>query len=115
MPENPAEVFGSLIDFTKEYSKNPKPNTLVRFNLEFVNSTSLRYITLFLRAFTLSGNCSFTIEWNSRGVEEILPQGQSPKEFFEILTQSVQCKKYLILKTKPDIPIQEKTERFELN
>jgi len=115
MPENPAEVFGSLIDFTKAYSKNPKPNTLVRFELEFVNSTSLRYITLFIRAFALSGNCSFTIEWNSKGVEEILPKGQSLKDFFEVLTQGVQCEKYLLIKTKPDIAIEEKTERFILN
>ena len=114
MPENPELLYKPLIDFSKKYCKNPLKETRVIFNLEFVNSTSLRYLTLFIRSFEFDcKDCNIIFEWNSDGFEQVLPQAYKPEEFFKILTENLHCKKELIMKTRSDLLCREKVERIQ--
>ncbi|MBN2523530.1 MAG: DUF1987 domain-containing protein [Bacteroidales bacterium] len=44
IPENPGEFYDDLIDWVKEYFKQPKTNTIIDLNLEYVNSGSSKYL-----------------------------------------------------------------------
>ncbi|MGD2035502.1 MAG: DUF1987 domain-containing protein, partial [Bacteroidales bacterium] len=44
IPENPGEFYDELIDWVKEYFKQPKPDTTIDLNLEYVNSGSSKYL-----------------------------------------------------------------------
>lgn len=115
MPENPSSVFTPLIEYTKEYLKNPKTVTNISFDLEYVNSTSLRYITLFIRTFELDKkDYILNIEWNSTGIEQILPPGYNAVEFFGKLCSHIRCKKHLIIKTNSPMSNKVIEERKEL-
>ena len=50
IPENPGEFYDELIDWIKEYFKNPKPKTTFDLNLEYVNSGSSKYLLGLFRA-----------------------------------------------------------------
>jgi len=50
IPENPGEFFDVLIDWIKEYFKNPKDSTIFDLNLEYVNSGSSKYLLGLFRA-----------------------------------------------------------------
>lgn len=117
MPENPAKIFGSLVEYTKKYSQKPAKNTRVIFDLEFINSTSLKYITLFLHAFQLNEPQAetFTVVWKANTVEHILPPGKSYKNFFSILCENISCKKRLIVKTKSELSDQISENQFDLD
>ncbi len=49
IPENPGIFYDQLIDWLKEYFKNPKQLTVLEFNLEYVNSGSSKLILTILR------------------------------------------------------------------
>ncbi len=44
IPENPGDFYDELIDWIREYFKNPRSNTTVDLNLEYVNSGSSKYL-----------------------------------------------------------------------
>ncbi len=44
IPENPGEFYDDIIDWVKEYFKQPKANTVIDLNLEYVNSGSSKYL-----------------------------------------------------------------------
>ncbi|MEA2042132.1 MAG: SiaC family regulatory phosphoprotein [Bacteroidota bacterium] len=115
MPENPLEIYSPLIETVKKYNLNPKNVTVVVFDLEFINSTSLRFLTLFIKAFDIK-NPAFTIKfiWNYKGFEQVLPSGYSPEEFFSKLTTGLNCRKQLIVKKKVNSENSSNEEVIEL-
>ena len=44
IPENPGDFYDNLIAWLEEYYKNPQKNTVIDFNLEYVNSGSSKYL-----------------------------------------------------------------------
>ena len=44
IPENPGDFYDDLIDWIREYFKNPKSLTTFDLNLEYVNSGSSKYL-----------------------------------------------------------------------
>jgi len=47
IPENPEEFFSGIIQWVKEYFKNPVQPTYINFQLEYVNSGSSKFILEF--------------------------------------------------------------------
>ena len=87
IPENPGEFYDELIDWIKEYFKEPKELTTFDLNLEYVNSGSSKYLLgLFrvIKAEAQKGNI-VTINWYYEEDDEaILSLGEHYKSSLKI-------------------------------
>jgi hypothetical protein len=87
IPENPGEFYDELIDWVKEYFKNPKEFTTFDLNLEYVNSGSSKYLLGLFRIIkdeTALGK-NVTINWYYEEDDEaILSLGEHYKSSLKI-------------------------------
>ena len=87
IPENPGEFYDELIDWIKEYFKNPKPDTKIDLNLEYVNSGSSKYLLGFFRVVKEESHkgIDITINWYYEEDDEaILNLGEHYKSSLKI-------------------------------
>lgn len=87
IPENPGEFYDELIDWIKEYFKEPKELTTIDLNLEYVNSGSSKYLLGLFRVIkeeAQKGNI-VTINWYYEEDDEaILSLGEHYKSSLKI-------------------------------
>jgi hypothetical protein len=87
IPENPGEFYEELIDWIKEYFKNPKEFTTFDFNLEYVNSGSSKYLLGLFRFIKdeIAQGKNVTINWYYEEDDEaILSLGEHYKSSLKI-------------------------------
>jgi hypothetical protein len=87
IPENPGEFYDELIDWIKEYFKDPKPATTIDLNLEYVNSGSSKYLLGLFRVIKEEAQkgSKVTINWYYEEDDEaILSLGEHYKSSLKI-------------------------------
>ena len=50
IPENPAKIYESLVEWVKQYAKNPKKTTNLRLNIEYFNTASVIWLAKIIKA-----------------------------------------------------------------
>ena len=50
IPENPAKIYDSILEWMKEYIKNPRQTTNLRLNIEYFNTASIIWIAKIVKA-----------------------------------------------------------------
>ncbi len=71
VPEDAYEFYHPVIQWVREYSKDPLPETVVEFDLEYVNSASAKQlIQLLLALEDLSKEHKLLIKWYYEAIDE---------------------------------------------
>ena len=71
VPEDAYEFYSPIIQWIKEYTKNPLPKTTIEFDLEYVNSASAKQlIQLLLALEDLSKVADVVIKWYYEAIDE---------------------------------------------
>ena len=71
VPEDAYEFYHPVIQWVREYSKDPLPETIVEFDLEYVNSASAKQlIQLLLALEDLSKENKLLIKWYYEAIDE---------------------------------------------
>lgn len=71
VPEDAYEFYHPVIQWVREYSKDPLPETVVEFDLEYVNSASAKQlIQLLLALEDLSKENKLLIKWYYEAIDE---------------------------------------------
>ena len=66
MPEDVKEFYTPILDWLLEYYKNPNPETIINFNIEYFNSASAKHILEIIKSLEIilaSGN-SVLVRWH---------------------------------------------------
>ncbi len=61
IPENAAELYEGVLKWVKEYIKNPKPTTNLRFNLEYFNTASSIWLAKAVKALCSIKDSEYTL------------------------------------------------------
>ncbi len=87
IPENPGDFYDDLISWIEEYYKEPQKETIIDFNLEYVNSGSSKYLLGIFRIIKqkyVEGH-SCTINWYYEEDDEaILSLGEHYKSTIKV-------------------------------
>lgn len=51
IPEDPKVIFSDVIDAIREYAESPSPQTVVDFDFEYINTSSVKWIFQILELF----------------------------------------------------------------
>ncbi len=71
VPEDAYEFYRPVIEWIKEYAKNPLNQTIIDINLEYVNSASAKQIIQILLALEdFSKKSDITIRWYYEAIDE---------------------------------------------
>jgi hypothetical protein len=71
VPEDAYEFYAPIIQWIKEYSKNPLQKTIIEFDLEYVNSASAKQlIQLLLALEDLNKYSEVLIKWYYEAIDE---------------------------------------------
>jgi len=78
LPENAIDFYNPILDWIEEYSKNPNPETIVNFKLEYFNTASAKQIAkVLLQLFEISKNAKVKINWHyDKNDSDMLASGQ---------------------------------------
>jgi len=84
-PENTNDVYQPIIEWVKEYIKNPKPKTVVNIHFEYYNSSSAKYLARFFEQFIVlkENDLSLEINWFYDD-EELMDSGHDFSEIIDI-------------------------------
>jgi hypothetical protein len=83
-PDEALEFYSEIIDWFKEYIKNPNAETKLVFDLIYINSTSIKFINEILKKLDelLSTGKTVTVEWYFMPDDEDMQQlGTVLKDF----------------------------------
>jgi hypothetical protein len=61
IPENAVTVFNPVLNWVKEYCKNPKPTTKFRINLEYFNTSSSIWLAKILKGLSQINNPDYIL------------------------------------------------------
>ncbi|MBA7532586.1 hypothetical protein ES705_24812 [subsurface metagenome] len=50
IPEKPDEFYNPLLDWIHQYFENPRDKTLIKIKLEYINSSSTKYMLIIFRS-----------------------------------------------------------------
>lgn len=71
VPEDAYEFYSPVIEWVKLYGKNPLDETVLEFNLEYVNSASTKQLIQLLLAFEeINKKSKVKIIWNYESIDE---------------------------------------------
>jgi hypothetical protein len=71
VPEDAYEFYQPIIQWFKDYANNPLPNTVIEFDLEYVNSASAKQlIQLLLAIEDVNRNKPVLIKWFYESIDE---------------------------------------------
>ena len=71
VPEDAYEFYQPIIQWIKEYGKNPLPETVVEFDLEYVNTASNKQLMQVILAFDqIAANHPVKIKWLYEAIDE---------------------------------------------
>lgn len=95
IPEDPHEFYSPILHVIQEYLKNPYKNTVLRFQLDYINSGSKKYlinILLSFNEFYLRGN-DVKIFWHyEMDDDSILDLGNDLRSMIRIPFQLIEVK-----------------------
>lgn len=96
IPENPVKFYTTLSQFVDEYLQNPKPETVVKVNLEYFNTSTSKCLVDLFKQFqkitTLPGKTIIVKWYYEEDDEEILDSGKDYSEFVAIPFQFIMIK-----------------------
>ncbi len=71
VPEDAFEFYQPIIQWIKEYGKNPLPETVFEFNLEYVNTASNKQLMqLMLALDEIAQNATVIVKWFYESIDE---------------------------------------------
>jgi len=70
MPENIHEFFKPIVDWFEEFAKNPKPNSVFSFTLDYFNTASSKIIIRILKIIKDINDPTIYVEWNYKEYDE---------------------------------------------
>lgn len=94
LPEDAKEFFKPVMDWIKEYLKNPNPESMFVFNMTYFNTASSKMILdiLFELKDAITNNHNIKILWKyERDDEEMLDTGE---EFSDIVDVQIEYEQY---------------------
>ena len=86
-PDTAHEFYGKIIEWFKEYGKNPNPETTLIFDFKYVNSTSVKFINDILKKLDdiVEKGETASVEWFFDADDEDIQQlGSVLKEFHKV-------------------------------
>ena len=98
IPENPEIFYTPLIKYANDYVKAPKNKTELHLDFEYINTSSLKYMTRLLYQFIdIKSSCSIDIHWYFHTKDEVEEPVETYTARFKYLTADIQCDKALFL------------------
>ncbi|MBL4654622.1 MAG: DUF1987 domain-containing protein [Bacteroidia bacterium] len=79
IPDSTSRRYRPVMDWIYEYVKNPQPKTQVKFNIEYLNSTTLKFYYIIMKKMEELHKSGFdvNIEWKyEEDDEDILETGE---------------------------------------
>jgi hypothetical protein len=70
MPENIHEFFSPILDWIEAFSKQPKPNSVFHFSLDYFNTASSKIIVRILKTLKEINDPSIYAQWNYKEYDE---------------------------------------------
>ncbi|MCP4176669.1 MAG: DUF1987 domain-containing protein [bacterium] len=98
IPENPGVFYSSLIKYANEYVKEPKDRTELHLDFEYINTSSLKYLSRLLQQFTdIKNSCIVEFHWYFHTKDEVEKPVETYSSRFKYLTADIPCNKTLFL------------------
>ena len=63
IPEDAASFFGEIFGWIDVYLKNPLPETNINFEIEYMNTSSMKSVVFLLSKFEIIADTSVTVNW----------------------------------------------------
>ncbi len=87
IPHNSADFYGQLVDWFKNYSKSPNPETVLECKLDYFNTSSHKYLTEIFKILDelhKSGNTSKILWYSNVEDEDMKLIGQELSHFLDL-------------------------------